>query len=50
MKIVFTSFYKTYFKDNTKNYITILNKCDFFFAYNMGGVGLNFVTRYFCLT
>ena len=43
IKIVFTFFYKTYFKGNTKNYVTnyyvlvFLNKRDFiFFAYNMG--------------
>jgi len=32
--------YKTYFKDNTRNYIKLLcfsffNKCDFFIAYNI---------------
>jgi len=41
MKIVFTSFYKTYFKDNTKNYVTNYYVLVFlisviFFAYNMG--------------
>jgi hypothetical protein len=42
MKIVFTSSYKTYFKDNTKNYVTnyyvlvFLISVIFFFAYNMG--------------
>ena len=42
MKIVFTSSYKTYFKDNTKNYVTnyyvlvFLISVIFIFAYNMG--------------
>ena len=42
MKIVFTSSYKTYFKDNTKYYVTnyyvlvFLLSVIFFFAYNMG--------------
>jgi len=42
MKIVFTFSYKTYFKDNTKNYVTnyyvlvFLLSVIFFFAYNMG--------------
>jgi len=42
MKIVFTSSYKTYFKNNTKNYVTnyyvlvFLISVIFFFAYNMG--------------
>ena len=37
MKIVFTSSYKTYFKDNTKNYLTncfsFLNKSDVCFLF-----------------
>jgi len=45
MEIVFTSSYKTYFKDNTKNYVTnyyvlvFLISVIFFFAYNMGQRG-----------
>jgi len=42
MKIIFTSSYKTYFKDNTKNYVTnyyvlvFLRSVIIFFAYNIG--------------
>ena len=43
MKIVFTYSYKTYFKDNTKNYVTnyyvlvfLICVIFFFVAYNMG--------------
>jgi len=42
MKIVFTSSYKSYFKDNTKNYVTnyyvlvFLISVIFFLSYNMG--------------
>jgi len=43
MKIVFTSSYKMYFKDNTRNYDTdyyvlvfLISVNSFFFAYNMG--------------
>jgi len=42
MKIVFTSSYKTFFKENTKNYtpnsyvIVFLISVIFFFAYNLG--------------
>jgi len=40
MKIIFTSSYKTYFKDNTKNYVTNYYALVFliymiFFSYNM---------------
>ena len=46
MRIVFTSSYKTYFKDNTKNYVTnyyvlvFLISVIFFFAYNYGTEGV----------
>jgi len=42
MKIVFTSFYKTYFKNNTRNYVAnyyvliFLISVIFFFCYNIG--------------
>jgi len=42
MKIVFTFSYKTYFKDNTRNYVenyyvlVFLISLIIFFAYNMG--------------
>ena len=50
MKIVFTSFYKTYFKDNTRKklyckllYFSFLNKCDFFFLLIIwDGVSINY--------
>jgi len=43
MKIVFTFSYKTYFKDNTKNYVTnyyvlifLISVIFIFFSYNIG--------------
>jgi len=50
MKIIFTSSYKTYFKDNTKNYVTnyyilvfLISVIFFSSSYNMGHREYSFI-------
>jgi len=50
MKIIFTSSYKTYFKNNTENYVTNYYVLVFlisviFFVYNMGRRNMCFLTH-----